>query len=92
MEYFEYDSDEISIYKSGQLEPVFVFDQIAYFLDRQDELDAIEDTQSPIMSRWYKPLWSPDGRYLAIVGAIEGPSSDLYVFDTQTQRFQRLTS
>ena len=37
------------------------------------------------------PLWSPDARYLAFVGAIDGPSSDLYVYDTQTDQVRRLT-
>jgi len=37
------------------------------------------------------PLWSPDGRFLAFTGAIDGPSSDLYVYDTQTDQERRLT-
>ena len=35
--------------------------------------------------------WSPDGRYLAYVGASDGPSSDLYLFDMATQKTRRLT-
>lgn len=36
--------------------------------------------------------WSPgDGRYLAFVGAINGNSSDLYVYDTQTEEITQLT-
>jgi hypothetical protein len=35
--------------------------------------------------------WSPDGRYLAFVSAADGPSADLYIFDTQTQQVRRLT-
>lgn len=35
--------------------------------------------------------WSPDGRYLAFVGASDGPSADLYLFDTSTQKTRRLT-
>jgi hypothetical protein len=37
-------------------------------------------------------LWSPDGRYLAFVAALDGPSSDLYVYDTATDQIRRLTS
>jgi hypothetical protein len=37
------------------------------------------------------PRWSPDGRYLAFAGAMDGPSSDLYVYDTQTDLVRRLT-
>jgi hypothetical protein len=36
--------------------------------------------------------WSPDGRYLAFVAAIDGVSSDLYLYDTQTRKIERLTS
>ncbi|HQP09446.1 MAG TPA: hypothetical protein PLY85_10540 [Anaerolineaceae bacterium] len=36
--------------------------------------------------------WSPgDGRHLAFVGAINGSSSDLYVYDTQTEEITQLT-
>jgi dipeptidyl aminopeptidase/acylaminoacyl peptidase len=36
--------------------------------------------------------WSPDGRYLAFVAALDGPSSDLYVYDTVTQKITHTTS
>lgn len=36
--------------------------------------------------------WSPDGRYLAFGGQMDGLSSDLYVYDLQTQSIQRLSS
>ena len=35
--------------------------------------------------------WSPDGRYLAFIAAIDGPSSDLYSYDMQTGQINRLT-
>lgn len=35
--------------------------------------------------------WSPDGRYLAFAGQMDGLSSDLYIYDTLTQTIQRLT-
>lgn len=41
---------------------------------------------------YYEPVWSPDGRYLAFLGAIDGPSSDVYVYDTVTDHVQQLTS
>jgi hypothetical protein len=37
-------------------------------------------------------LWSPGGRYLAFTAAIEGPTSDLYVYDTLTDNIRRLTN
>ena len=36
-------------------------------------------------------LWSRDGRYLAFVGAIDGPSADVYAYDRLTSAVQRLT-
>lgn len=36
--------------------------------------------------------WSPDGRYLAFAGEMDGPSSDLYVYDTADGSIRRLSS
>ena len=36
--------------------------------------------------------WSPDGRYLAYVGAIQGPSGDVYVYDTIDRTSRVLTT
>jgi WD40 repeat protein len=36
--------------------------------------------------------WSPDGSYLAFSGQMEGPSSDLYLLDLDSQQITRLTS
>jgi hypothetical protein len=37
--------------------------------------------------------WQPgDGRLLAFTGAINGPTTDLYLYDTQTQEIRQLTS
>lgn len=35
--------------------------------------------------------WSPDGRLLAYVAAVDGPSADLYVYDTVKDEIRRLT-
>ncbi|NTU63283.1 MAG: hypothetical protein HGB05_07745, partial [Chloroflexi bacterium] len=35
--------------------------------------------------------WSPDGRYLAFIAAIDGPSSDVYSYDRETGQINRLT-
>jgi dipeptidyl aminopeptidase/acylaminoacyl peptidase len=36
--------------------------------------------------------WSPDGRYLAFIAVIEGISSDLYIYDLQTKKIERITT
>ena len=41
---------------------------------------------------WNKPAWSPDGRYLAFVAAIDGPTSDLYLYDSQDKTTRRISS
>lgn len=35
--------------------------------------------------------WSPDGRYLAFIAAIDGPSSDVYTYDRDSGTINRLT-
>ncbi len=40
----------------------------------------------------YALAWSPDGHYLAFVAALNGPSSDLYLYSTFDGSVKRLTS
>ena len=49
---------------------------------------CILDEQADIS---FQPKWSPNGRYLAFVGAIEGPSTDVYVYDSELDTVKRLT-
>jgi hypothetical protein len=39
-----------------------------------------------------KPSWSPSGEQIAFVAVIDGPSSDLYVYDLEQEKITRLTS
>lgn len=36
--------------------------------------------------------WSPDGKYIAFVGAMEGPSGDIYIYEPEHDSIRRLTS
>ncbi|HET9912386.1 MAG TPA: hypothetical protein VFQ13_10880 [Anaerolineales bacterium] len=36
--------------------------------------------------------WSPDGKFLAFAAQIDGPSSDVYIFNVEDQSTRRLTS
>lgn len=38
------------------------------------------------------PEWSPDGKWLAFVGAMDGPTADVYSFEPDTGRIRHLTS
>lgn len=40
---------------------------------------------------WWEIKWSPNGRYLAFPAALEGTSSDLYVYDAEDGSIRRLT-
>ena len=40
---------------------------------------------------WPTLLWSPDGRYLAFVSAMDGPSADIYIYDWVTEEITRAT-
>jgi len=63
---------------------------ISFELENQEDIDI--DIDSAVF--WEKDAlrWSPDGRYLAFVAALDGPSSDLYVFDTVDATIRRLTT
>jgi WD40 repeat protein len=41
---------------------------------------------------WWEIKWSPNGRYLAFPAMLDGPSSDLYVYDIQNGNIRRLTT
>jgi WD40 repeat protein len=45
----------------------------------------------PVLTAIGDMAWSPDGRYLAFTGAMDGPSSDIYLIDMDTQQTHRLT-
>lgn len=47
-----------------------------------------EEVASSFLTVWD---WSPNGRYLAFAGQIDGPSTDLYLLDTQTGQRRRLS-
>jgi dipeptidyl aminopeptidase/acylaminoacyl peptidase len=49
---------------------------------------SYEATRAIAMSA---PVWSPDGRQLAFMGAQDGPTSDLYVYSLDDGRIDRLT-
>jgi hypothetical protein len=61
-------------------------------LAQYDEADYAYHLQGAFEYRIETLGWSPQGRYLAFSGQMEGLSSDLYVLDTQTMGVNRLTS
>jgi hypothetical protein len=75
------------------------FDEVAEYLMANDphysEVEDIEEVKKLIMEIFLYGIntfdWSPDSRYLAFAGEMDGPTSDLYVYDTQTGGIRRLT-
>jgi len=71
---------------------------VVNLLPRQPIYDTLEgearsaaDQVWAAVGVWNRPAWSPDGRWLAFNAAIDGPSADVYVFDTSTYTIERLT-
>jgi hypothetical protein len=74
------------------------FKRAARFLTDTDPLRFGSDpatTQASIEELFIMGIkgieWSPDSRYLAFAGEMDGPTSDLYTYDTQTGTINRLT-
>jgi WD40 repeat protein len=51
----------------------------------------VTDLQGAFMSGIYSSAWSPDSRYLAFAGEMDGPSSDLYIYDLRSHTIRRLS-
>ena len=43
-------------------------------------------------ANWWEIQWSPDGRYLAFPAIWDGPSADLYLYDTENGQIQQLSN
>jgi WD40 repeat protein len=53
--------------------------------------DVVSSLQESFVDGIRSAAWSPDGRYLAFAGEMDGPSSDLYSYDLSTQSILRLS-
>ncbi len=66
------------------------------FVEAAKQLNDKNKTPESLMMAFLNGIthavgWSPDGRYLAFAGQMDGLSSDLYVYDTIQHTVQRLT-
>ena len=50
-----------------------------------------EDTYLALFDRWTPPHWSPDGNTLAFTAALDGPSTDVHLYDVARDEVRRLT-
>ena len=71
-----------------EITPVTSYYEVTAQPYAQDEV-SLEVLYVTDVTSWNQPTWSPDGRYLAFVAAIEGPSSDLYVYDSLQDKIER---
>lgn len=58
----------------------------------ESEIENDPDSDHPPSPTLSEPKWSPDGRQLAFVASIDGPSLDLYLYDVTLDQIQRLSS
>jgi WD40 repeat protein len=63
----------------------------SYTEDHPAETDWLVQVKSAFLSGIHSLAWSPDGQYIAFAGQIDGPSSDLYLFEPETNTVRRLT-
>lgn len=69
--------------KSGARDAIYIYD-----IDSGDRERKITWEDLPVLS---SPTWSPDGRRIAFVGLSTSGFSDLYIWNTETGRRERLT-
>lgn len=51
-----------------------------------------DDLYQMVLNRLCRIRWSPEGRYMAFAAALDGPSTDLYVYDILTDAVRRLSN
>jgi hypothetical protein len=62
-------------------------------LDAEGKAGETAGNAAIMISYYPNVAWQPgEGRYLAFVGAVNGPTSDVYTYDTQTGEIAQLTS
>lgn len=64
-------------------------DLLAYPSPTGDEADIDQSRVAAALNVGMS--WSPSGRYLAFVGVIDGPSADVYRYDSQTGEIERMS-
>ncbi len=87
-------TDELALYQIDlpSTEVLLLTPLLSLSLQREiinDESDRAFETLQ-VVTRPDGIAWSPDGRFLAFTAALDSSSSDLYVFDTERGRIDRL--
>jgi predicted small lipoprotein YifL len=82
--------------RTGQQQPITPLfsaemEQALQDANNTGERDATVEAGIAVIENDHTLAWSPDGRYLAFIAAIDGPSSDVYSYDRDTGQITRLT-
>ena len=70
-------------------------EKVIRLADRPEPVDqlTLQGLAHHAISNYDMVAWQPgEGRLLAFVGAMDGPTADLYVYDTRTKEITRLTN
>ena len=62
-----------------------------YANDLNFQLSQVQSAFTQSIDKGYALGWSPDGKFLALAAQIDGPSSDIYIFNTEENSIRRLT-
>lgn len=60
-------------------------------VDYPDPQDWLFSVEGALESSIHNRSWSPDGRFLAFTGQMHGPSTDLYLYEIETQTIHKVT-
>ena len=76
-----------------EIEIRLLSDELAEQIENTEgwELQSGGDTYQAVLSSRRTMIWSPDGRYLVFVAAIDSNYADLYAYDTERDRILRMT-
>lgn len=88
-----YGQEELSykllLIKLSEGEIVHEVSLLSYYEDQSENVD--DGPTGPLGGIHSDIQWSPDGRYLAFMGAIDGPNSSLYIYDSNEDAVKRLS-
>lgn len=76
-----------------EIEFLLLSDELAEQIENLEgwKLQSGGDTYQAVLSSRQTMIWSPDGRYLVFVAAIDSKYADLYAYDTERDRILRMT-
>jgi hypothetical protein len=81
----------LSVYQLPQIEPILVLPLLNDAIEIPAQEDLLYPTSELISIVIEELKWSPDSQELAFAAALDGPSSDLYLYNVSDKSITRLT-